>query len=526
MENVNTAADETMVQDERGYVLRVRTNAFPYHVVTRYRETFKGFLSLRDWFPQEEDQAILNAQYTLHVPSKYSFHYRMKNSGSEPEKVSNNGDDKYSWMLKDIPALQLEDFGPSYSEQAISLSLVPEKFSFDGNEGSAASWQSFGAWFYNLYKDKQQLPDDVEAKVKNIINGETDTVLKVKKLYEFMQHNTHYFAVELGIGGWQPLDASFVAKNGFGDCKALSNYMHSLLLEAGINSYPVLVNCGYVESDIDVSLPSNQFTHVILMVPLQQDTIWLECTSPDAPFNFLSGFTENRHVLAVGVAGGEIVKTPSTSPSQNFISYHFRIDLVDAKTPGAVINMHYKGNEALRYHNALSQLSDDKKLDAVRDETGMPNFNVSKFQYFPFNRDSVSGDIAISATLQEYSQVSSSRIFFSPFTIPVWHNPIVQKGQRKFPLMFSYPFLNSFAGEFLIPEDYHVESMPKDMEIENEFVRYETHFEKKTKSISVVYSITLKQPEIPASSFEVFNSTINQIFSDQKKKIVLVKDSQ
>lgn len=524
MENVSTGVDETLVEDDRAYILRARSNEFPYHVVMRYQVTLKGFVSLPDWYPQEEDQSVLNARFTLNVPAGYTLNYRMKNFQSDPEKTSGESGDQYTWVLKNIPALQVEDFGPSGLQQSVSLSIVPSKFSFDGKEGSNQSWQSFGAWYYDLYKDRQNLPDDMNEKVAGIITGESDPVLKVKKLYEFMQRNTHYFAVQLGLGGWQPAAASFVAKNGFGDCKALSNYMHSLLQATAINSYPALVYSGYRESDIDVSLPSNQFNHVILMVPLQSDTIWLECTNPDAPFNFLSGFTENRHVLAVGSEGGEIVKTPSTKPSQNLIAYHFSINLADPKNANANISIRYTGNEALRYHSSLFQFSDDKKLDALREVTGLPNFNVSSFQYLPFNRDSVSGEVKITASFPEYSQVSSSRIFFSPFIIPVWSRQIQQEGKRKFPLMFSYPYFNSFTGEFLMPEGYHVESMPKDLKMENEYLKYETHFVQNAKSILAEYSITIRKPEIPAAEFEAFSSAISQILSDQKKKIVLAKN--
>ncbi|MEZ5148898.1 MAG: hypothetical protein R2759_17955 [Bacteroidales bacterium] len=55
------------------------------------------------------------------------------------------------------------------------------------------------------------------------------------------------------------------------------------------------------------------------MVPLANDTLWLECTNQDMPFAYLGTFTDNRRALAITDNGGVLVRTKSYEADSNLI---------------------------------------------------------------------------------------------------------------------------------------------------------------------------------------------------------------
>ena len=133
-----------------------------------------------------------------------------------------------------------------------------------------------------------------------------------------MQQKTRYISIQVGIGGWKPMLASEVDRLGYGDCKALTNYTRALLSEVGITSYYAKIYAGRGKrKSLDGNLVSQQSNHVILMVPFERDTTWLECTNQKIPFGHLGSFTDDRDALVITPEGGMLIKTPKIPVEEN-----------------------------------------------------------------------------------------------------------------------------------------------------------------------------------------------------------------
>ncbi len=83
------------------------------------------------------------------------------------------------------------------------------------------SWTNFGAWIISLNKGRSVLPEETKKKLHSLTDGLKTTEEKVKVVYEYMQNRTRYVSIQLGIGGFQPFEASVVDQTGYGDCSGI-----------------------------------------------------------------------------------------------------------------------------------------------------------------------------------------------------------------------------------------------------------------------------------------------------------------
>lgn len=297
----------SFVNDERIKVGRFSYNRYPYTVEYEEEDDLNGFIGIGGWTPQYFfNSSVELSKYTIIAPRNYTFSYRMLNSKIEPfvEEIDKANKKSYTWQIQNLPANDEMPFSADYAIYAPRLLVSLGEIDIEGYKGNMTSWNEFGKFYGSLQKGRDVLPDEIKQKVQDLTKGLNDPREKVAVLYTFLQQNSHYVNVSLGIGGWQASEASYVATNKYGDCKALSNFMVAILKEAGIKANPVVIKGGEWTEDFITDFTYDPFNHVICCVPLEKDTIWLECTDQFLPPGYLSYFTSNRYGLLIEDNGG------------------------------------------------------------------------------------------------------------------------------------------------------------------------------------------------------------------------------
>ena len=139
-----------------------------------------------------------------------------------------------------------------------------------------ANWEEIGRWYGSLQKDPLEVTPAIQAKAVELTQDLKTDDEKIRALYEFVALKFHYIGLDFGIGRYQPHAADDVLGNGYGDCKDKHTLLASLLKAAGFEAWPALIH-GTRKLDPDVPSPA-QFNHVITVVSVGGQTIWLDTT--------------------------------------------------------------------------------------------------------------------------------------------------------------------------------------------------------------------------------------------------------
>jgi len=515
---------ENLIVDDRIKTHNFYCKLYPYTVEYTVEIKYYYTMFFPRWVPVKgEHIAVQDSRIVLICPADYKFRYKAFNYTHEPAVQTEKSNTTYTWTLNNQPAIEDEYASPTWYEKTPVVCLGPDQFGVEGYKGNMENWQDFGKFVYALKQGKDVLPDGIRQKVHELTDNVSDPHEKVRKLYEFMQANTHYISIQLGIGGWQPFDAKYVAEKKYGDCKALTNYMYSLLKEAGIGSYYTLVKAGSAGHYMMADFPSSQFNHVILCVPLKSDTVWLECTSQTLPAGYLSAFTSDRYVLLVDESGGKLVRTPKYKMTDN-LQTRKTIASVDAEgNLSALITTRYQAEQMDELEGLVSNLSKEKLMKYLKSELDLPTYDVRKFDYQEAKSSMPNILENLDLVAPNYAQVSGKRLFLDPNIMNRWQRRLTADTGRKYDIVLYYEYKDVDTTEISLPAGYQPESIPADVDIQTSFGHYRSSVKFQQDKLVYYRSLEKGSGRWPAKDYADMTKFYEQLYKSDHSRVVLVK---
>ena len=515
----------SMYDDNRVKIIDPKCLTYPFTVEYSYQIEMKTTFQFPSWDHSSENTSYENSSFVVKVPAGYSIRYKEYNLPTGVVKTTQEGKDIYSWSLKNLKATMEEPMSSITSVITPLVQLAPKEFEVGDSKGSCESWKEIGKWISTLIEGKDKLPDATIAKMKEITSTCKTDYERVKKIYEYMQQKTRYVSIQIGLGGWQPFDASVVDKFSYGDCKALSNYTKALLSSVGIKSYYIQVKSESGSNNIDDSFPSYQFNHAMLCVPLDNDTIWLECTNQRLPYGFNGNFTDDRQVLLVDGDNSRLVHTRSYPVSENCINRHSIVNFTDESTGVADVKTIYKG---LTYEEILpvfyADNADQKRVVTQRIE--LPSFSLNNFSYKENRCINPSFDEKLNITITNYIHKLGNDISLLPLNFMNKMTTIPEKVRnRKTDMCIRRPYMENDTVVYQIPTGYKVTDIPLKSDINGKFGTYTASTTQSGNIVTYIRHFELLKGAFPAEAYSEFRDFMEQVSTEDNAVASLKKTS-
>lgn len=421
-----------------------------------------------------------------------------------------------------LKSIKYEAYNSGFNNIVPIFKVALTIFNMEGVKGVNNNWKDFGEWMYNkLISDTDAIPQEVIEEVKLLTVNASGNLEKAKLVYQYMQNKTRYISVQVGIGGWKPMNAMDVDKLGYGDCKGLTNYTKALLEAVDVPSYYTVVWGDSDIKNIDSDFSVTEGNHVILCLPNEDENIFLECTSQTNPFGFTAGFTDDRDVLLVTPEGGKIVHTKVYNAEDSKQLTAANINLTATGDLTAQVEIKSTGYQYNFHEAVLNKSLRDQKLYYKEYWDYHNNLNIGEIELHN-DKDQVFVKEKVAIDVSNYASKSGKRLILMPnmFNRVTDIPPRYEKRNLDFQFQRAYTDQDEFI--INLPEGLSVEAMSEGEKIESKFGFYQYKLEQIEKNkIKYTRTHTMYKGSYAKEDYDDFRDFFKRIVKSDKSKIVI-----
>jgi hypothetical protein len=363
-----TASEYELFTDTRTKVLRLPAETGS--VVAYESERRERPYMLQSLWRFQEDIPVAVARYQLVLPQGWSHDVRwLHHPAVEPVGPS-------TWEVRAVAPIADEPRRPAVESLAAGAG-----FNFLAPNAKPLSWSDLARWYGGLAAPRSIPTPALQAKARELAsNGDPRLALA-----RFAQRDVRYVAVEIGIGGFQPHAAGDVFSKRFGDCKDKVTLLRTMLKEAGLDAYPVLVHTD--RGATDPSFPSmHAFNHVIAAIPVPAETankseaviahprlgalMLFDPTSSLTPFGQLPEYLQASRGLVVTNDGGELIDLPAHTPDASQLRRTAKLELDEKGTLSGTVEEVRSGSMAASMRARLQSLTAAERVHFMESQIG------------------------------------------------------------------------------------------------------------------------------------------------------------
>lgn len=517
---------EKTVIKRKGLKFSARIFAFPAVTpgsIVEYRYTLtlpRGYVKSISAWPIQDDLFTLKARFRFRayqdvvVPrsewsnmiprSRVSFAYMNQVDATVPEKKAGN---LVEMELSNIPPFQAEEYMPPAEDYRPTL-----LFYYGGRETASPDlfWQStgklVGEWMEKYIGDRRE----IRSAAEQAMGGETDPEARLRKLYSRAQQlrNLTYerkrTEEENKKENIKPArDVEDVLKRGYGRAAEINRLFTALARAAGFEAYIVFVAGRDERSFVRKLMVVDQFDSEIVLVKVNGKDVWLDPGTRYCPYGMLRWTKTATTAMKIGrQMQVEFMTTPPAAVSPIHRAMNVTLG-ADGSLKGDLL-VRLEGEDALEHRLESVEKDEAGRRKALEDEIAalLPKGAVVKAQNL---QGWESGDSPATARftieIPEFAALTGKRMVFPTVLLSTLQKGMFTSEIRRYPIVFSYPFLEEDEVAIRLPEGYMLDAPPYARQSGLAYAKYAVTSALKADQLTTTRSLRIEQAELPPEKY-------------------------
>ena len=436
-----------------------------------------------------------------------------------------NGTHTYVYTGKDIAAVKKEANTPGRSYIYPHILVLTKSAEINGEKITFFEHlDDQYAWYRKIVGDVNNDKAVIASQAKNITEGCTSDIDKIKKTFAWVQDNIRYVAFEDGIAGFKPDDAQEVLRKRYGDCKGMANLVKSLLEAQGFDARLTWLGTNHIA--YDYSTPSLIVdNHMICTLTYGGKTYYLDPTVKYMPLGEYPQTIQGRQVMIEDNESYILERIPVFTSQLNTDSLYCEYTIEDNILKGVATQI-YKGESKQIILSLMDATPKDKLNDALEYFFKRGNVQNSVQDIKIEGADSQADMVKMDYNIQNKMGLQSfgNEYYIDPNPDKFLMNDNIDLKKRINDIVFPYKRHDVHSIIINIPQGYKVESLPQDLNIERNGYTFLLKYENLSGKIRYNSRIIMKDLYLSKKQFEQWNKDIGSLKKAYAEQIVLTKE--
>jgi hypothetical protein len=474
-------------------------------------------------------EPVVHSSFTITFPKDCEVGWIVKDQGKykvDFEQKVVKGKNEYTWKLENSAILGNFSVGISASKFLPHVIVWIKKYNTNKGETKVlGSIDDLYGWYSDFVKKAKTRNESlVKITSDSITRNFTTDQQKANAIFEWVQGNISYVAIEDGYSGFIPRKADDVIQKKYGDCKDMANLLVELMKNCGLDARHVWIgtrDIPYSYYDVYTPIVDN---HMIAAVKMDDKYYFLDATGKYMPFGFPTSMIQGKTALVEqGSDHFELVSIDVISSDKNVIRDSIQLEISNGMIIGkGTYNMCGYPMIDSKYELSYAENNSEKNFYKELLLKGNNKFKLSDYQVNPAPKDKNSMNISYSFEVNDYVSTNKDEIFVNMHVGKT--NIATLKKQEINGEAYStndYRYVKEDVVTLIIPAGYSTGFVPADNTIEKDFLTYTCTYKLEGNKLTMRRKLTINYLELNKDQIGDFNSVVSEVQKFERTNVLL-----